>query len=773
MSEKDMIAHYLKIAWRNLLKYRMQTVVNVIGLAVGFACFAFANLWMRYESSFDSRYDAANRMFLIYTETSIEAGGISSHVPYPVSTLLKKEFPEIEAACAFTRYSTAELRVEDQPALEAVSMMLDSCFMDMFDVRVLTGTYDFFYSDEKVALTERMARKLFGTTDVLGRTVTCNDKESTVCAVVSDLSHSNFSFDFIHEGSYFRRWQDVWYNGGFEVVVRLAPGVSSQSMEEKFRAYAGKVDDLNCKTVGRLRLMPLSEVRQASFNKDRLVSFFYLRLFAAAGGLVILCSLFNHLALFISRMEIRRRELALRRACGSSGKGLFAMLTTEYSLLILLSGFFGFVLVELLHPLFQQLSGVEGSVYGNSLLYFLIVLLLSLMLLLPFVFRYSSLRPERRKSGQQMKVMIGIQLFISLLAIFSTVVLMKQLNYLRQTDLGWERHNLAAFTFVYPDTSKDEIVGHVRQMPFVRQVLTGYWGLLPEGARGTVTIDWDGKPSDWKMRDIRMACMDDTLAAFYDIQLATGQFIRQDGGNNQVMLNESAVRAMGVTNPVGMVITYSQEQKEKATVVGVVRDFHITAPTIPVQPTLYVNRFGWMDGNHVLIKYHEGSWPELRHRVDSLFASDYPEVKYNLVNVMDEYETYLKYENLLMRLLAFVSTVCILMSAFGIFSMVTLNCERRRKEMAIRKINGARVKDILGLFAREYLWLLGIASAIAFPVGYILMKRWLENYVEQIPLSWWLYMVIFLCMALMIALCISWRIWRVAKENPAEVVKRE
>lgn len=416
---------------------------------------------------------------------------------------------------------------------------------------------------------------------------------------------------------------------------------------------------------------------------------------------------------------------------------------------------------------------MEGNVYGGSLLYFLIVLLLSLMLLLPFVFRYSSLRPERRKSGQQMKVMVGIQLFISLLAIFSTVVLMKQLNYLRQTDLGWERHNLAAFTFVYPGTSKDEIVEHVRQMPFVRQVLIGYWGLLPEGARGTVTMDWDGKPSDWKMQDIRMACMDDTLAAFYDIQLATGQFIRQDGGDNQVMLNESAVRAMGVTHPVGMVITYSQEQKEKSTVVGVVRDFHITAPTVPVQPTLYVKRSGWMNGNHILIKYHEGSWPELRHRVDSLFASDYPEVKYNLVNVMDEYDTYLKSENLLMRLLAFVSTVCILMSAFGIFSMVTLNCERRRKEMAIRKINGARVKDILGLFAREYLWLLGIASAIAFPVGYILMKQWLENYVEQIPLSWWLYMVIFLCMALMIALCIGWRIWRVAKENPAEVIKRE
>ncbi|MBS6469369.1 MAG: ABC transporter permease [Bacteroides sp.] len=766
-----MILHYLKIAWRNLLKYRMQTVVNVIGLSVGFACFAFANLWMRYESSFDSCYEAADRMYLIYTETSIEAEGLSPNVPYPTSTLLKKEFPEIEAACAFTRYPIGQLKLEGEPVLEVTSMQLDSCFMDLFGLRVLAGTHDFFYTDEQIALTERTAKELFGTTDVLGRTVICNDKESTVCAVVNDLPHSNFSFDFIHEGNYFRKWQDVWYNGGFEVVVRLAPGVSPRALEEKFRAYAEKVDDVGSNTVAKLHLMPLSEVRQASFNEERLVNFSYLILFAAAGGLVILCSLFNHLALFLSRMDIRRRELALRRTCGSSGRGLFAMLTTEYSLLILLSGFFGFVLVELLQPSFQRLSGVDENVYGNSLLYFLIVLILSLILLLPFVFHYSSLRPERRKSGRQLKVMVGIQLFISLLAIFSTVVLMKQLNYLRQTDLGWERRNLATFTFLYPENSKDEIVAHVRQMPFVRQVLTGYWGLLPEGVRGSVIIDWDGKPSDLEMQDIRMACMDDTLAAFYDIHLAAGQFIHRDAGDEQVMLNESAVRAMGVTDPVGMTITYYQNRK--ATVVGVVRDFHITAPTIPVQPTLYVKRFDWTNGTHILLRYHEGSWPELRHRVDSLFASDYPEVKYKLVNVMDEYDAFLKAEDLLMRLLAFVSTVCILVSAFGIFSMVTLSCERRRKEVAIRKVNGARVGDILGLFAREYLLLLTVAAVVAFPVGYVLMKRWLESYVEQTPLSWWLYVVIFFSMALIIALCIGWRVWRTANENPAEVIKRE
>lgn len=767
-----MIRHYLKLAWRNLLKYRTQTAINVGGLAVGFACFAFANLWMRYEASFDSRHEGADRMYLLYAETAIEAGGLSPHVPYPVSTLLKQEFPEVEAACAFTRYTKADkLELEGQPEVELPSIQLDSCFMNLFGIRVLAGTNDFLYTNGQIALTERTARRLFGTTDVLGRTVTCNDEEVTVCAIVSDLPHSNFSFGFIHEGAYFRKWQDVWYNGGFEVVVRLAPGVSPRALEEKFRAYAGQTDDRNRKITGRLRLMPLSEVRQASFNEERLVSFSYLVLFAAAGGLVILCSLFNHLALFLSRMDIRRRELALRRVCGSSGRGLFAMLTTEYSLLILLSGFLGFVLVELLQTPFQQLSGVEGNVYGKSLLYFLMVLALSLVLLLPFVFRYSSLRPERSRSGRRLKVMVGLQLFISLLAIFCTVALMKQLNYLQHTDLGWERRNIAAFTFLYPDNAKDEIVDRVRQMPFVSRVLTGYYGLLPEGARSSVSIDWEGKPEDLEMKDTRMTCLDDTLADFYGIRLAAGEFIRQDAGEGQVMLNESAVQTMGIANPVGMTLTY--RNKQKATVVGVVRDFHITAPTIPVQPTLYVRRFDWTSGSHVLLKYHEGAWPELRHRVDSLFAKDYPEVHYRLVNVMDEYNAYLKAEHLLMRLLAFVSTVCILVSAFGIFSMITLSCERRRKEVAIRKVNGARVGDILSLFAREYLLLLAAAAVVAFPVGYVLMKRWLESYVEQTPLSWWLYAVIFLGMALLVALCISWRVWRAANENPAEVVNRE
>ena len=417
-----MIRHYLKMAWRNLLKYRMQTTVSILGLAVGFACFAFANLWMRYEASFDSRHEAADRMYLVCIETVIQNGGLSPNVPYPIATLLKQEFPEVENACAFTRYPLHTLEVEGQPPLEVPSMQLDSCFMNFFGIRVLAGTDDFLYTDGQVALTERTARRLFGTTDVVGRGLMCNDQASTVCAVVSDLPHSNFSFGFIYNGGYFRKWQEVWYNAGFKAIVRLTSGVTPEAFEAKLRKYADKVDDPYRKRTGRRRLLPLAVVRQASFNEERMVDFSYLILFAAAVGLVILCSLCNHLAVFLSRMDIRRRELALRRTCGSSGSGLFVMLTTEYVLLVLFSGFLGFVLVEVLQPSFQRLSGVEGNIYGESLLYFLMVLAISLILLLPFAFRYSSLRDGFHRSGRRLKTMVGVQLFISLLAIYCTAV---------------------------------------------------------------------------------------------------------------------------------------------------------------------------------------------------------------------------------------------------------------------------------------------------------------------------------------------------------------
>ena len=770
-----MFVHYLKIAWRNLLKYRTQTAVNIVGLAVGFACFAFANLWMHYETTYDTFRPGAERMYLLYRESMMNNSGVMANAPYPVSTLLKAEFPEVEEACAFTRLPVDELTMkEDAPEVQMPCMQLDSCGMRMFGIQVLAGNTDFLYFNERIALTESTARRFFGTTaEAVGQTVYYRDEPHTVCAVVSDMPHSNFSFGFIAEGAYFRKWQDNWWNGGFQVVIKLREGVSAEVFHKKMQAYGEKFDpNDNRAIVKRLKLMPVTGYRYASFNPECEVRFSYLVLFAVAGGLVILCSLFNHLALFISRINIRRRELGLRKVCGSSGRGLFAMLTVEYALLILLSGLVGMTLVEALRSPFNALSGVEGDIYGQSLLYFVAVLVLSLFLLIPFVWRFASLRPERSGAKAFPRSMVIVQLFISFVSIFCMAVLMKQLNYLKTTDLGWERKDLAAFTFIYPDEAKDEILDKVRQMSCTREVLSGYYGIMPEGARSSTRLDWEDRPKEYTLDGIKTMCMDETLAHFYNIRTTEGEMLKEHD-RGKAMLNESAVRAMGVTNPIGLKVTTGRGAT--LTIVGIVHDFHISPPTIPVTPTLFVckGELGWGEGSHVLVKYHAGQWRNLRAGVDSLFAHNYSHVDYRLVNVMDEYNAYLKAENLLLHLLGFVSLVCIVVSTFGIFSMVTLSCERRRKEIAIRKVNGARVGDILRLFAREYLGLLLVASVVAFPVGYVLMRHWLESYVEQTPISAWIYIVIFAGMAVLIALCIGWRVWRAANENPAEVVKSE
>lgn len=217
---------------------------------------------------------------------------------------------------------------------------------------------------------------------------------------------------------------------------------------------------------------------------------------------------------------------------------------------------------------------------------------------------------------------------------------------------------------------------------------------------------------------------------------------------------------------------------DSKTIVGVVKDFHAVAPTIQVRPIMLIGKHGfankfWAGTGDILVKFHEGKWKELKSGVEELFSQSYPDVGYKLVNVEEEYNEYLKSENVLMKLLSFVSMVCILIAAFGIFSLVTLSCEQRRKEIAVRKVNGATIKDILVMFVKEYLLLLIIASVIAFPIGYALMKQWLQSYVKQTSIDAWIYLVIFAGIAFIIAICIGWRVWQAARQNPAEVIKSE
>ena len=209
------------------------------------------------------------------------------------------------------------------------------------------------------------------------------------------------------------------------------------------------------------------------------------------------------------------------------------------------------------------------------------------------------------------------------------------------------------------------------------------------------------------------------------------------------------------------------------TIVGMIKDFHISPPTVPVNPMIFVGegQFYNVTVTGVAVKYQEGKWKELERNVNLLMEKEYPEVDYHFISMSDAYDEYLESEYLLMKLLVFVSVICILVSAFGIFSLVTLTCRQRRKEIAVRKVNGATVRDILLIFAKEYFILLTLAALLAFAAGYAVMKRWLEQYVEQTEISIWVFILIYVAAAAVVSVSIASRVWQAARQNPAEVIK--
>lgn len=350
---------------------------------------------------------------------------------------------------------------------------------------------------------------------------------------------------------------------------------------------------------------------------------------------------------------------------------------------------------------------------------------------------------------------------------------MRQLFFLNNVDLGWERKNIAVFQYLYPNDSFSAIADKVEQMPCTREVLKGNYGLLLQGVRISWRItDWDGKQSSTDQTNLECLAENEEIMRFYHLKLLKGEMLKKDDVD-KIVINETAVKSLDMHDPIGKKI-YQGKDRHAYTIVGVIKDFHTSPPTIPVKPVAFIGQNNELsDRKQIIVKYHEGQWQELKQKTEDLFAKEYPGVEYVLTNIEEHYNEYLKSEYILLKLLGFVSIVCVIISILGIYSLVTLTCEQRSKEIAIRKVNGAIIRDILILFLKEYLILLIAASLIAFPIGYIAMKHWLESYVERTEISAWMYGAIFIIVGLIIFFSIIGRVWKAARQNPAEVIKSE
>ena len=787
-----MIKHCLKIAIRNLVKYKVQSAVSILGLAVGFVCFSLSLYWIHYEMTYDHFRQNADRIYMVRTNDEYTEGKISTRVPYSLAAYLAQHFPDIAVAAPFHLISE-RISVNDKYQ-DAVFSSADSAWMNLMDIRIIKGNRNFMLPKDnaEIAITEEAAKKWFRTEDPIGKEVKMLRRTKKICAIVqAENRHTNFPFDFIGNPELGKTW---WYIT-WSILIKVKPDTDIEELESKINANLPaelKQVTLTRKTgIERIILTPLSKLHYAKDfrdDKEAGITFQYIIYFSIAGILIITCALINYLTLFINRMRVRQREMALRMIHGANIRSLVSLLTVEFLLLLACAVTTGFLLIEICFPSFIELTGIDtakSSLYGEA---FLFIGLISLIILtaiigLLYILYHRSLHLSLRyntgrSTGTQLRRgSIVLQLFVCLSFIGCTVLINQQLDYLRHRDLGLKIKNRGSFS-VMGDMDYTPLIRKIKELPMITEVMQpDYYPIVSQLTAIGQFDNWEGLdiPIDTPV-PVKLFLGKEDFFRFYDITLLAGEWLDDLSTYEDIIINESLARRMG-WSPQEAIGKHIIQSYITYTIVGVVKDCHYGAPTLPIPHTGFLvgEQMGLMQRSAgILFKYKEGTWNECRKALEHLYQTECsPENILRLNSEEEVYNNYLRSEEMLTRLLSFASLVCILTAMFGIYSLVTLTCEQRRKEIAIRKVNGATVWNILLLFFREYLIMLCIAALFAFPITYVIIKQWILNYVRQVSISPLPFILILIGLALTVIAGISWRVWKAANENPAEVIKNE
>jgi ABC-type antimicrobial peptide transport system permease subunit len=703
----------------------------------------------------------------MYNHDVFSSTGISNFIPFPLAGYLKSTFPETVNAVPI---QSVYMDFEYEKVKHKTDMLyIDSSFFNMFDVKLVEGSMDFLIPEgKKIAVTREKALQLFGNESPVGKKLHMyGDYYAEICAVVTGFpERSNYSFDFLC-GIKTDFKEDGSYRAG-NILVEVVPNIDPEVFEKKLNEHKFQQERFNIKNI---RLIPLTAVHYKDSNIERDVKFQHIVIFAVAGSLLILCTLFNYLTLFFNRFRIRQRELALRTVYGASRQSLFAMLSVEFIISLFVALILGLAIINIIIPSFLTVSKISlelPAIYLESVIYIagIIVVALAIFFLTLVIFHRRTLNANMRGNKKILRrISIVVQLIISIVFAFCTLVILKQMYHLHGTDLGFALKNRGSIS-VDPELI-NVLNDKMKQIPEIQQTIPEEHPLLPIRSIFHFHIsDWEGKHEDAEYIDIEQIRITEQYAKFYEFELIEGEFVRDDDEKKYVLLNESAAKAFGWNRAAG-------KSFGEFIVKGVIKNVYNFSPTIAAKPFFYPNKSDIrISCNNILFKYEEGSWKTCIDKIKKIVEEEFPDRFFEYNNAEEEYDKYLKSENTLLAILTIVSTICMIVCIFGFVSIVTLTCEERRKEIAIRKINGATVKDILDIFFKEYLTLLAVGALTAFPAGYIIMKRWLEQYVIQTAMSAWVYLAILLALIMVIVLCVGGRIYRTSRENPVNAINR-
>lgn len=806
-----MFRNYFKIALRNLLKQRVFSIVNILGLSFGMAASLIILNYLNFERSYDTFHDKADRIYRVPMQIT-ENGGATQTFAFtypPVATSMLQDFPEVEAAVRWRgqggviQVGEDEQNYTEQGTLFFVDKSVFKVFSFPFAkgnaATALQGLND-------IVITESTAKKYFGDAEPIGKTVHYRDEDYTVSAVLKDVPQNShiqftilFNFDnYIHlvetNGG---RIRDNWGWSDYYTYVLLKPGTDVAALQAKMPAFAERYKGADMKETNytmQFDLEPLKDIHLKSsydYEFPGNGNFKYLGFLAIAGALILIIAWINYINLSTARALDRSKEVGIRKVVGAFRHQLIRQFLAEALLVNVISVAIGIAIFQFSLPFFRELVGKD--IPGFSLMNWQFWLALAAMfaigsLLAGFypAFVMSSFRPiqvlkggtilETGRSGKNLlrKVLVVGQFAAAIVLIAGVVGLYRQMQYMRQIDLGVNiDQTLVIQEVIFRDSTAllkvKSLLTELERQPGI--VTASASTDIPGKEVGNSTTFW--KKGTHNEKRARTLGVDTKFIDNYGLKIIAGREFGEDFGTEQtnVILNETAVRILGFESPetaVGQQVTYSDGD---LTIVGVLKDYHQESLRNDYDPIVfYANTGTW---SFYSMKVNTGDMPKTLAAVEKTWKSYFPGSPYQSFFLDDFYNAQYKADQQFNTILWSFTILAIIVACLGLLGLSAFTLSKKSKEISVRKVLGASAGQIVSLVTKEYFALILIACAVALPLSYILMQRWLETYVFRIHIGWWFFVLPILGIVLIAAVTVSWQSLRAAAANPADALRSE
>ncbi|QRQ99857.1 ABC transporter permease [Dyadobacter sandarakinus] len=784
-----MFKNYFKIAIRNLMRNKGFSAINILGLSVGMGSALLILMWMYNEISYDRFHKNGDYLYSAWNRGVFD-GKLQcwNSTPKILGPTMEEEYPEI--ADISRNYSRWFVTKAGNTRLSSEAMITDQAFLQMFDFPLVQGNAETALSQAgSIVVTQRMARKMFGTEDALNRVITIDKDNFKVAGVLRDLpTNTVFTFEYLLPWSYLKTigdYDESWGNNSVRTYVQLKPGANAALFQEKIRditiRHSGKTED------HEVFLHPISKWHlYSNFENGKVAGgrIAIVRLFGIIAAFILLIACINFMNLSTARSEKRAKEVGIRKTAGA-GKGLLiGQFIGESVMIAAIAGTLALAGVALFLPAFAGLIGKTLALPYSSVQFWVAILLFIVFTGVVAgsypAFFLSSFKPIAILKGtfkrtnaavSPRKVLVVIQFSFAIILIVSTLIVVQQIRYAQNRDAGYDRGQVV-YHWITGDLEKN--YSQIRRELLSAGIATSVTKTaspLSFVNSDTWGVTWQGKNPAEKI-DFERFSEDEGLVKTAGLKLIAGRdmdLTKFPSDSSAMILNEMAAKAMGFKDPIGQVV---RDGDKTYHVIGVVKDFVIGSPYEYNKPMIIEGAQSYFNVIHIKLSATHATADDIK-AVGAIFRRYNPDYPFEYHFVDEDYA--LKFEDTrrVATLTGLFAGLTIFISCLGLFGLAAYMAENRIKEIGVRKVLGASVMSIATLLSREFMILVGISIIIATPVAWYTMNLWLSDYSYHVGVQWWIFAVAGLLAIAVSLVTVSYQAIRAALLNPVKSLRSE